>query len=232
MTPSLVPLYLRSRRLPGTAAALAVLFAVSRWGADRLVDRPFFESGARVPVVVLVPVLVAAVTGLSLHSRSGELDRSAPLQWWRWRGAHLLALTGLAALWLGTALPGDPAHFGAPTLVRGVLGFTGLAAAGAALLGARLSWLPPVVYGGTAYLAAPAPRAGPPRCGPGRCSRAPSPPPGPPPSCCSPPARPWWPSGARPRTGPDNRYSPRHRVITLCGHVRRGRRTARHARPA
>ncbi|WP_329185754.1 hypothetical protein [Actinacidiphila glaucinigra] len=155
MTPSLVPLYLRSRRLPGTAAALAVLFAVSRWGADRLVDRPFFESGARVPMVVLVPVLVAAVTGLSLHSRSGELDRSAPLPWWRWRGAHLLALTGLAVLWLGTALPGDPAHFGAPTLVRGVLGFTGLAAAGAALLGARLSWLPPVVYGGTVYLAAP-----------------------------------------------------------------------------
>ncbi|MEU1616049.1 hypothetical protein ABZ479_01965 [Streptomyces sp. NPDC005722] len=155
MTPSLVPLYLRSRRLPGAVAALAVLFAVSRWSADRLVDRALFDPAARVPLVVLAPVLAAAVTGLSLHSRSGELDRSAPLPWWRWRAAHLLGLTGLAALWLGTAVPGDPAHFGAPAMVRGVLGFTGLAAAGAALFGARLSWLPPVVLGGAAFLAAP-----------------------------------------------------------------------------
>ncbi|MDX2706829.1 hypothetical protein PV350_28830 [Streptomyces sp. PA03-6a] len=155
MTPTLLPLYLRSRGLPGTAAALAVLFAASRWGADWLVSRPFFGTGARVPVVVLAPVLAAAVTGISLHTHSGEVDRGAPLPWWRWRAVHLIALTGPAVLWLGAAVPGDPDRFGAPTMVRGVIGFTGLAAAGAAVLGARLSWLPPVLYGGSVYLAAP-----------------------------------------------------------------------------
>ncbi|MGW3242473.1 hypothetical protein [Streptomyces sp. NPDC001070] len=154
-TPSLLSLYARSRGLPGAAAVLAVLFAVSRWSADWLVARPFFDTGARVPVVVLAPLLAAAVTGVSLHTHSGELERGSPLPWWRWRAVHLLALTGSAVLWLGVAVPGDPQHFGAPTMIRGVLGFTGLAAAGAAVLGARLSWLPPVLYGGSAYLAAP-----------------------------------------------------------------------------
>ncbi|WP_431967389.1 hypothetical protein [Actinacidiphila sp. bgisy160] len=155
MTPSLLSLYVRSRGLPGAAAALAVLFAASRWSADWLVGRPFYGTGARVPVVVLAPVLTAAVIGVSLHTHSREVDRGAPLPWWRWRAVHLLALTGPAVLCLGVAVPGDPGHFGAPTMVRGVLGFTGLAAAGAAVLGARLSWLPPVLYGGAVYLVAP-----------------------------------------------------------------------------
>ncbi len=40
-------------------------------------------------------------------------------------------------------------------MIRNVLGATGVAAASAALIGARLSWLPMTVYGGAVYLAAP-----------------------------------------------------------------------------
>lgn len=155
MTPSFLSLYVRSRGLPGAAAVLAVLFAVSRWCADWLVDRPFFDSSARVPVVVLAPIVAAAVIGGSLHAHSREVDAGAALPWWQWRAVHLIALSGIAVLWLSTAVPGDPDRFGAPTMIRGVLGFTGLAAAGAAVLGARLSWVPPMVYGGSVYFAAP-----------------------------------------------------------------------------
>lgn len=40
-------------------------------------------------------------------------------------------------------------------MVRNALGATGVAAASAALIGARLSWLPMTVYGSAVYLAAP-----------------------------------------------------------------------------
>lgn len=76
-------------------------------------------------------------------------------RWWPRRLLHLLALTVPAAAALALAVPGHPAEFGAPGMVRNVLGATGVAAASAALIGARLSWLPMTVYSGAVYLAAP-----------------------------------------------------------------------------
>ncbi|MET9661746.1 hypothetical protein [Streptomyces sp. NPDC006510] len=148
-------LYFRSRALPLTAATLACVALVAAWAAHWLQDQPYFDHTARVPVVVLAPLLVSAAIGTSLHSHTDELDRTAASRWWPRRLLHLLALTAAAAGALAAAVPGHPEAYGVPAMVRNVLGATGVAAASAALLGARLSWLPMTVYGGAVYLAAP-----------------------------------------------------------------------------
>ncbi|MFJ7195317.1 MULTISPECIES: hypothetical protein [unclassified Streptomyces] len=148
-------LYIRSRALPLTTATLACIALVAAWAAHWLQDQPYFDHSARVPVVVLAPLLASAAIGTGLYAHSDELDRTAVGRWWPRRLLHLLALTALAAGALAAAVPGHPEAFGAPAMVRNVLGATGVAAASVALLGARLSWLPMTVYGGAVYLAAP-----------------------------------------------------------------------------
>ncbi|MFF3953540.1 hypothetical protein ACFYY1_10050 [Streptomyces sp. NPDC001890] len=148
-------LYIRSRALPLTAATLTCVALVAAWAAHWLESRPYFDHTARVPVVVLAPLLASAAIGTGLHSHSDELDRTAVGRWWPRRLLHLLALTAVTVGALAAAVPGHPEEFGAPAMVRNVLGATGVAAASVALLGARLSWLPMTVHGGAVYLAAP-----------------------------------------------------------------------------
>ncbi|WP_327369827.1 hypothetical protein [Streptomyces sp. NBC_01217] len=148
-------LYIRSRALHLTAAALTCTVLVAAWAADWLEDQPYFDHTARIPVLALAPLLASAAIGTSLYTHSDELDRTAVRRWWPLRLLHLLALTVPAAGALALAVPGHPEAYGAPGMVRNVLGATGVAAASAALIGARLSWLPMTVYGGAVYLAAP-----------------------------------------------------------------------------
>ncbi|MFE5595416.1 hypothetical protein [Streptomyces sp. NPDC056549] len=155
-TPRPLALYARSRALPGGLAVLAGTAAVAAWAARWLVSAPGLGHTARLPVVVLGPLLAAAVIGTGLHTPSDELDRTAVRAWWPRRGAHLLAVTALATALLALAVPGHPEAFGAPAAVRNTLGLTGVAAGGAALVGARLSWLPPLLLVAAVYLAAPA----------------------------------------------------------------------------
>ncbi|HEY9367766.1 hypothetical protein, partial [Streptomyces sp.] len=97
-----------------------------------------------------------AAVGTSLHAPSAELDRTAAWPWPLRRAAHVGALTLLAAALLAAALPGHPEEFGLWAAVRNTLGAVGVTCAAAALLGARLSWLPATAYTGAVYLAAPA----------------------------------------------------------------------------
>ncbi|MFE4373240.1 hypothetical protein ACFRMN_34385 [Streptomyces sp. NPDC056835] len=153
-------LYARSRVLPATLGALTGTALVAAWAAWWLQAQPHFDHTARVPVVVLAPLLAAGVIGTGLYTHSDELDRTAVRPWWPRRLAHLLVLTGLAAALLALAVPGRPDEFGAQAMTRNLLGATGIAAASAALLGARLSWLPMTVYLSAVYLSAPRPPGG------------------------------------------------------------------------
>ncbi|MFE7328720.1 hypothetical protein ACFU8W_27840 [Streptomyces sp. NPDC057565] len=146
-------LYIRSRALPLTTAALAGIVLVAAWAADRLQDR--FDHTGRVPVLVLAPLLASAAISTGMHAHTAELDRTAVRPWWPRRLLHLLTLTVFVTGALALAVPGHPEAFGAPGMVRNMLGATGVAAGSAALIGARLSWLPMTVYGGAVYLAAP-----------------------------------------------------------------------------
>ncbi|MET9529590.1 hypothetical protein ABZY02_03320 [Streptomyces sp. NPDC006649] len=89
----------------------------------------------------------------SPSSCSAELNRTAVRLWWPRRLAVLLALTALAAGSLALAVPGGAQEFGAPAVVRNLLGAEGIATASAAVIGARLSWLPVIAFLSSAYLA-------------------------------------------------------------------------------
>jgi hypothetical protein len=145
-------LYARSRAVPRALAMLLASAGLAVWaahGLDASVDPP-----RRVPVVALAPLFTAAVIGASLYTASDELDRTAARPWWRLRAIHLLALTALTAGLLSLAVLGHPSAFGPPAMVRNTLGTTGLTAAAAALLGARLSWLPAFAYVSAVYVVA------------------------------------------------------------------------------
>ncbi|MFF3749555.1 hypothetical protein ACFYYH_03700 [Streptomyces sp. NPDC002018] len=148
-------LYARSRVLPATLGTLVGTALTAAWAAHWLQAQPHFDHSARVPVVVLAPLIAAGAIGTGLYTHSDELDRTAVRPWWPRRLVHLVVLTVLAAGLLALAVPGRPDEFGAPAMVRNLLGAAGVTAAAAALLGARLSWLPMTLYLSAAYLSAP-----------------------------------------------------------------------------
>ncbi|MEO3975790.1 hypothetical protein [Streptomyces sp. CAU 1734] len=151
------PLYARSRSLPLCAAVLLAAAVLVLWRTGRTDGAGrSWDPGFGVPMTAVGPLIAAIAIGTTLYVYADELDRTAARAWWPRRLAHLLALAVCAAavLALATAAagvpdtPGGPAAFepGAPAMVRNTLGAAGLAAIGAVVLGARLSWLPPLMY--------------------------------------------------------------------------------------
>ncbi|MFJ4692161.1 hypothetical protein [Streptomyces sp. NPDC088766] len=141
-------LYARSRSLSRTPAALAGAVALAGWAALRTGTAAPDPARVRA-LAAVVPVLAAAVIGVSLSTPFDELDRTAVRPWWPRRPAHLLGPTALAgALSALAVLDAGPALGPAP-LLRNLLGCTGITAAAAVVMGARLSWLPVLGYVGT-----------------------------------------------------------------------------------
>ncbi|MFF8864406.1 hypothetical protein ACF08B_20355 [Streptomyces sp. NPDC015139] len=143
-------LYARSRSLPLALAALAATTAFAVWAAGRLDGSP--DPYHRVAIVTSAPLLASAVIGASLYSASAELDGTAVRPWWPRRMAQLAALTAVAAALLPLAVLGHPETIGPGAVIRNTLGCTGVTAAAAVLLGARLSWLPAFAYVSALYL--------------------------------------------------------------------------------
>jgi len=150
-----VRLYARSRGLRLTLVSLAGTAVFALWTSNRGAGSSP-EPGWASPVVALLPSLAAVTIGAGLHAPSDELDRTAVRAWWSRRLVHLLALTAVAGVLLPLTVRGDGLGFAPAAVIRNLLGCVGLTAAGAALWGARLSWLPAFCHAGTALLAADA----------------------------------------------------------------------------
>ncbi|MGY0058497.1 hypothetical protein ACWY4P_18420 [Streptomyces sp. LZ34] len=145
-------LYARSRALPVTFAILIAAAPATTWFADWLVSESGLGPRARLPVVILAPMLASAAIGASLYTHSDELDRTAVRPWWPRRACQLLLLTAVAAGLLAMAVLGEPQLYGAYAMARNVLGAVGVTALAAALIGARLSWLPMLVHTSAVYI--------------------------------------------------------------------------------
>ncbi|MER5217441.1 hypothetical protein ABT063_44715 [Streptomyces sp. NPDC002838] len=143
-------LYARSRTVPRALAVLLATTGLALWAVHGL--DAYLGPDRRVPVVALAPLFASAVIGSSLHTASDELDRTAARPWWQRRLVHLLALTALAAALLSVAVLGHASVFGPSAMIRNTLGCTGVTAAAATVLGARLSWLPAFGYVSAVYL--------------------------------------------------------------------------------
>ncbi|MFI7503416.1 hypothetical protein ACIBVL_34095 [Streptomyces sp. NPDC049687] len=146
-----VLLYVRSRAVPGALAALAGTAVLALWAAARTGSGP--DRDRLLPLLALAPLLAAAVIGASLYTAAEELDRTAVRPWWPRRLTQLVGLTASAAALLPLAVLGEGLAFGPSVMIRNLLGCTGVAAAAAVLVGARLSWLPTCACVGAVYLA-------------------------------------------------------------------------------
>lgn len=132
-------------------AALLTLWAAT-------VPDVFLDPYRRVPLLSLAPPAVSAAIGTSLHVYGRDLDDTAARPWWPRRLAHLLVLTALAAGTPALAVPKDAQVFGAVGMVRNTLGAVGVTALAAVLFGARVAWMPTMLYFSAVYLSAASPR--------------------------------------------------------------------------
>ncbi len=134
-------LYLRSRGVPATVAALLVC-AVALWALGLAVDHP----QGRVLVALLVALAGTAALGPGLAGADHDLDRASAIAWPPRRAAHVIvagaALVGLLA---ATALVGEQMA-GTGQIARNVAGLTGVVALGAVILGTARAPLLPVIW--------------------------------------------------------------------------------------
>lgn len=142
-----VLLHLRARNTPLIAAGLVAVallaWVVARW----LVTREFFTGPQeRWPVAALAPLLGAVLVSVGFAGADEELEQTAAVRWWPIR----LCQVGLATVAVGTtlALTGlwEPQTYGAYELIRNAAAGVGAVALCAAVLGARLAWVPVMAY--------------------------------------------------------------------------------------
>ena len=149
----LAALYLRSRRFGGTVSTL-VFVAFLLWAGTQysLSQHNRVESGALIPFLVLGALAAACVIGAGAGSPFGEAELTVSRSLPPIRAAHLGSLLLLAVAVLGAALlsfdlPGARPAAPMLMLLRNLAGFGGLALLTACLVGARLSWVLPLVFG-------------------------------------------------------------------------------------
>ncbi len=134
-------LYLRSRAVPATAAAVLVC-AVALWALGLLVDHP----QGRVLVALLVALAATTAIAPSLAGADHDLDRASAIAWPPRRAAHVtVAGATILGLLAATALVG-PQMASTGQIARNVAGLTGLVAVGAVILGAARAPLVPVIW--------------------------------------------------------------------------------------
>jgi hypothetical protein len=149
-------LYARTRGVTVWGATLAGTAFVAWWCAEWLIDTSRFGgTGGRVPVVAMAPLLAAAAIVGSLHVYGREIEETAARRQWLWRAGQIVLGTAISAAVLAATVLLDAAQFGAMAMVRNVIGCVGLATLASVVFGARMSWLPLMVYATTVYLSAP-----------------------------------------------------------------------------
>ncbi len=134
-------LYLRSRAVPATAAAV-LGSAVSLWALNLAIDHP--DGRALAALLVALAATTAVAQGLA--GADPDLDRASAIAWPPRRAAHVIvAGAAVAGLLAATALVAEP-QAATGQLARNVAGLTGLVALGAVFLGAARAPLLPVLW--------------------------------------------------------------------------------------
>ncbi|GAA1262921.1 hypothetical protein GCM10009665_60700 [Kitasatospora nipponensis] len=129
-------LYARSRQVPASAAAVA-LVALAVWALDG-------PGSVDLGIAVLVLATNVAAASVGLGGQDSALDRTAAIRWMPRRAAHVL-LAGVVAGAALLAVQAVGAKLApAAVVVRDSAGLAGLAALGAVLCGAQFAWTLPI----------------------------------------------------------------------------------------
>ena len=137
MNRRLLLLHLRGRRVPLTAALMAVLAIVLR-----LVE-PLTTGGGEFAVLLPFTLMIGCATLIAASTRSpfGDPERATfPLPLLRL--THLVTLVAFGVLVIGVARIGDDPR----AAIRDVIGFAGITLLATPVLGAALAWIVPLAY--------------------------------------------------------------------------------------
>lgn len=153
-----VVLHIRARRVPLFLAGLVVI-SVAGWAlAEWLMARPWSPGPLdRLPVTVIAPLLAAVLACEGLGHLDDELEGSTAIRWRLVRLAHVAVALAVGAIAMALIGLTDPRVYGAYELVRNTAGFLGVAALGTAILGAKMGWVPAVMYGVAVIAVVPRP---------------------------------------------------------------------------
>ncbi|WP_199511988.1 hypothetical protein [Nucisporomicrobium flavum] len=133
-------LYARSRHVP-LALVLSLGLTVLLWSLWSIFSN---SPDAGAPMVVLTVLILVTTVAITFAGPDEALERTAALPWWPRRAAHVLAALVLILVLLLATLP-TGARFGPAALVlRDAAGLLGLAALGAATIGAIRAWFAPL----------------------------------------------------------------------------------------
>ncbi len=147
MSPRFGASYIRTRYIPLAGAALIILAAVAFLFAKVLLRGGHGSQQSLLPVVLWAPVGASATISLTLVSPMLEIELSSCRDIRLYGILVLLALTILAACLLAPSGVLGGSIYGWMTLSRNVAGLVGVAMLVAPLVGGRLSWSGPVIFG-------------------------------------------------------------------------------------
>ncbi len=148
----LAVLYLRSRGVERALLTLGLVAPVA-WALTWLLISVMgygVDHGALTMLQVFAALAAACVIGASVHSPFGDAERAvarplSPLRSLQLLGLLFWAALVLSAVMLTFDLDGARPEHPLLVLLRQLAGLVGLALITAWLLGARLSWLPPLI---------------------------------------------------------------------------------------
>lgn len=146
--------HVRARGIGTAALGLLVLTGVLWVSGTWLAERSWSTgASARVPVVVLGPLLAAVLSSRTLAGADLDLDRSSPRLSRRHRLGHALVSCCVPAAGVALPLFSDPWVFGGAAAARNTLGLVGMVLLSACLGPPSLSWAPVTFLTFTTYLA-------------------------------------------------------------------------------
>ncbi|SDF76555.1 hypothetical protein SAMN05216553_103169 [Lentzea fradiae] len=139
-------LYARSRGIPASLVALPVVALASWW----MLHDPWTTLGASLTALAAVLVVTTGLAG-----QDPELDASTALPWPVWRLGHLLVAAVLAAVAMVAVQQFGDVRYELAFIVRDAAGLTGLAGLTAAVAGARMAAVAPVLWWAVAAIMPP-----------------------------------------------------------------------------
>lgn len=143
----LAQLYSLSRFFGYTVLGLASVALLGWIVGSWVISRPFMDPETYLaPVLLLTALLSACLVGVGTVSPFGDVELTSSFPLFLLRFGHVGGLLVWSALALIIATVGWESDYAGWTLIRNLLGFTGLTLLAARLLGSRLSWLAPFAF--------------------------------------------------------------------------------------
>jgi membrane-bound metal-dependent hydrolase YbcI (DUF457 family) len=145
--------YFRSRTTGHSIAGLIVVAFLTWLGARLLLARPWAPPEmSLIPVLLFAPLTAACVVGMSARSPFGELERTSGYPLPVLRVVHLTSLMVCACLLLFVVAKGWNVSGVGLSMVRNVLGVSGISFIASWLLGNGLSWTLPLSFVAAVHL--------------------------------------------------------------------------------